>query len=153
MPQETAEVVFIKGEHAFLKTVSKMSCGECSSKATCGSVRLFKSAIDTEYTIKVKSNLDLKAGDSVQLGLAPSKLIQGTLLVYIFPLFSLFLFAALGKLWGGEGLSIVAGLGGLFVALLLVKMFIAQKTITERFSPKVLAKIDTIRSQHNSDEE
>ena len=145
MPQETAEVVYIKGEHAFLKTINKTSCGECSSKASCGSVRLFKSAIDKEYTIKVENNIDLKAGDSVQLGLAPSKLIQGALLVYLFPIFSLFLFAALGKLWGGEGLSILAGLGGLFVALLLVKKYIAQKTITERFSPKVLAKVDRIK--------
>ena len=145
MPEETAEVAYIKGEHAFLKTANKMSCGECSSKASCGSVKLFKSTIDSEYTFKVENNLDLKIGDSVQLGLAPSKLIQGTLLVYIFPIFSLFLFAALGKLWGGEGLSILAGLGGLFVALLLVKRFIAKETITERFSPKVIAKIDTIK--------
>ena len=145
MPHETAKVAYIEGEHAFLKTVSKGGCGECSSKASCGSVKLFKSAIDKEYTIKVRSNLDLKAGDTVQLGLAPSKLVQGTLLVYIFPILSLFLFATLGKLWGGEGLSILAGLGGLFVALLLVKRFIAKETITERFSPKVIAKIDTIK--------
>ncbi|MCF6190261.1 MAG: SoxR reducing system RseC family protein [Cocleimonas sp.] len=145
MPQETAEVAYIEGKHAFLKSVNKSSCGECSSKASCGSVKLFKSTIDTEYTIKVENSLDLKAGDSVHIGLAPSKLIQGTLLVYISPIFSLFLFAALGKLWGGEGFSILAGLGGLFVALLLVKKYIAQKAITERFSPKILAKIDTIK--------
>jgi len=146
MPQETAEVAYTKGEHVFLKTVNGASCGECSSKASCGSVKFFKSAIDKENIIKVKNNLDLEAGDSVQLGLAPSKLIQGALLVYIFPLFSLFLFAALGKLWGGEGLSILAGLSGLFVALLLVKKFIAQKTISERFLPKVISKIDTIKN-------
>lgn len=142
MPQKTAEVAYVKGDHAFLKAVNKMSCGECSSKSSCGSVKLFKSAIDKEYTIKVENSLDLKAGDAVQLGLAPSKLIQGTLLVYIFPILSLFLFATLGKLWGGEGLSILAGLGGLFVALLVVKKLIAKETIAERFSPKVLDKID-----------
>jgi len=135
--QKSAEVAYIEGDYAFLKTDINTSCGECPSKASCGSVKLFKPVSDTG-TIKVENSLGLKAGDTVQLGLAPSKLIQGTLLVYIFPLLALFLFAALGKVWGGEAVSILAGLAGLVIALFLVRKFLSQENISAQFSPEIV---------------
>ncbi len=139
MQQELAEVAHIEGDYAFLKTNRNASCGECSSKASCGSVEIF-SPVVADPTLKIKNNTGLQVGDTVQIGLPTSKLIQGTLLVYIFPLASLFIFAAIGKLMSGEGASIVAGLGGLFVALLVVKNLLAKKPVSSQFTPQILTK-------------
>ena len=145
--QEIAKVVFIEGNYAFLKTQNQNACGECASKSSCGSMKLFTPKLDDKYNIRVENTLDLKAGDSVILELPASKLIQGTWLIYLFPLLSLFVCAGLGKLIGGELLSMSAGLGGLFIALFMVKRFVAQKPVAERFVPKVSRKVllvDTI---------
>ena len=138
--QETAEVSYIDEGYAFLKTSNKTSCGECPSKASCGSVKLFKPVVDNDI-IKIKNTLDLKEGDSVVLELPPSKLLLGTFLVYLLPLFSLIAFAVLGKTLGGEGVSILAGLAGLGVSLVLVRKFIAKKTISQQFIPTVKSKV------------
>ena len=137
--QEIAEVSYIDGEYVFLKTSNKTSCGECSSKASCGSVKLFKPVVENEV-IKIKNTLDLNAGDSVVLSLPPSKLLQGTFLVYLFPLFSLMIFAVLGKVIGGEVASILAGFAGLVGSLVLVSKYLSKKSVSQKFLPKMLEK-------------
>ncbi len=137
LQQEMAEVSSINGDYVFLKTANKTSCGECTSKASCGSVKLFKPVVDNDV-IKIKNTLDLKEGDSVVLALPPSKLLLGSFLVYLFPLFSLMAFAVLGKMIGGEGVSILMGLAGLGISLVLVSKFMAKKAVSQQFTPKIL---------------
>lgn len=143
MQQESAQVTNIEGDYAFLKASRNSSCGSCSSKGSCGSFKLINSASASNPLIKVKNTLNLNAGDIVQLDFSSSRLIQGTLLVYIIPILSLFVFAIIAKLIIGEGASIVAGLAGLFIALFIVKKFISQENISTQFTPNVsiVAKI------------
>lgn len=149
LEQTTATVVKVDGDCAFLKTNQQSSCGECSSKSSCGSVKLFSFVPESKYNIKVKNTLDLKAGDSVRLEMESARLLQGTLLLYLLPLLSLFVFAALGKYVGGEGVSILAGLSGLFIALFVVKKFVSQKPVSQQFVPKVfpISLIETKKGQ------
>ncbi len=141
---EKAEVSYIDGEDVFLKTSNKASCGECTSKASCGSVKLFKPVVGNDI-IKIKNTLGLNKGDSVVLELPSSTLLLGTFLIYLFPLISLLFFAVLGKFVGGEGFSILSGLAGLAVSLVLVRKYLAQKTVSQKFtpiaSPAVLEKV------------
>ncbi len=138
--QEIAEVSYIDGKYVFLKTSSQTSCGECPSKGSCGSVKFFKPVVNNDF-IKIKNTLGLKEGDSVVLALPPSKLLLGTFLVYLFPLFGLMFFAVLGKMMGGEGASILAGLAGLVISLVLVRKFLTKKAVSQTFTPKILEKV------------
>ena len=144
LEQEFAEVVSVDGGYAFLKTNNKNACGECSSKGACGSMKLFEPRKNEKYNIRVKNTLNLKIGDSVVLELSASKLIQGTFLIYLLPLFSLFLFAGMGKLLAGEIASVFTGIGGLIIALFFVKKFVSHNTVSDQFVPKVTRKILTI---------
>ncbi len=139
MQRELAEVSYIDGEYVFLKTSNASACGECSSKGSCGSVKLFNPVVKNDE-IKVKNSLDLKEGDSVVLELAPSKLLQGTFLVYLLPLISLMVFSLLGKIVAGEGVSIIAGLVGMVVSLFFVSKYLAKKTVSQKFTPTMLEK-------------
>ena len=140
MQREIAEVSYTDGEYVFLKTSNAASaCGECPSKGACGSVKLFKPVVKADE-IKIKNSLDLKRGDSVLLELAPSKLLQGTLLVYLLPLISLMVFAMLGKIVAGEGGSIIAGLVGMVLSLFFVSKYLSKKAVSQQFTPKILDK-------------
>lgn len=139
MQRELAEVSYIDGEYVFLKTSNMSACGECSSKTSCGSVKLFNPAVESEE-FKIKNTLGLKAGDSAVLELAPSKLLQGTFLVYLFPLILMMIFSVLGKMIGGEGVSIIAGLVGLVISLFLVNKYLAKKAVSQKFTPIMLEK-------------
>jgi len=142
MQQEIAEVSYIDGDYVFLKTSNKTSCGECPSKGSCGSVKLFKPLVDNDV-IKIKNTLDLKLkeGDSVTLSLPPSKLLLGTFLVYLIPLIALIIFSVLGKMIAGESASILAGIAGLGISLFLVKKFLAKKTVSQQFTPDLAPRV------------
>ena len=143
LSEETATVSYLEGEYAFLETKSTSACGTCSAQSTCGSLSFFKKKVSH---LRVKNTLNLNAGDSVLLGMQSEKLLFGSVLIYIVPIFSLFTFAGLGRVWGGEGLSILMGVVGLFLALLFVKHFVAQSRISKQFEPILIRKVIGIQA-------
>lgn len=144
LAQEAAIVSYTEGEFAYLKTMGSFACGNCSSKSSCSSFSLFN--FTPKINLKVENTLDLKEGDQVIVGMAPDKLIVGTVLMYILPLLSLFIFAALGKLLVGEGTSIVAGLGGFFASLLILKSLVSQHVVSKGFEPRLLKKVIQLKT-------
>lgn len=138
LAQETAIVSFIKDNYAYLKTASTSSCSKCSAQSSCGSLSFIKRP---DSHLRVENTLNLKPGDSVVIGLATDKLLLGSVLMYLLPLFSLFIFAAIGKNIGGELLSIGVGLSGLLGSLLLVKKFVKKSKIANHFKPKLIRKV------------
>ncbi len=140
MQQEIAKVSYLEGSYAFLNINNNAACGECSSKSSCGSAKLFNplASVKDNGTIKVENTLNVREGDSVLLALSPAKLIQGTLLVYTLPLLALFVFAAIGQVLGGEMMSILGGLTGLLFTLLLVNKLMSNESVAQQFVPTML---------------
>ena len=132
---EEGVVRFIKDGYAYLETVDSSGCGKCSSKSACSSASFFSSHVDP--TLRVLNKDNLKAGEHVRIGMSPEKLLLGTLLVYMLPLFSLFLLAAIGKYLGGETMSIIMGGVGLAAGLLVAKRVIAKKGVARQFELNV----------------
>ena len=138
--EETAVVSYLDGDFVFIETQNSASCGNCASKSGCGSV----SSIFTfkpRNKLRVHNTLGLKEGDSVIVTLASNKLLMATILMYLFPLILLFTFSLIAKLLIGETASILAGLCGLFVGLLWVKLFTKQSSIAKKFEPILVRKI------------
>jgi len=143
--EETALVSHVEGNFVFLETQNNGSCGNCSSKTGCGSV----SSIFTfkpRNKLKINNTLELEQGDSVIVAMAADKLLMATFLMYLSPLILLFIFSLIAKLLMGETASIVAGLCGLFIGLLLVKQFTQKSAVAEQFQPKLIRKIINIET-------
>lgn len=140
LAEETAIVSFIEGDYAFLETGRGVaSCNKCSARSSCASVTLVKRS---ESHLRIKNSLNLKAGDTVILGLSTDKLLFGTVLIYLLPLFALFVCAAVGKHLGGELYSAIAGICGLFVSLFLIRKFVKQKKVIKQFTPHIIHTVD-----------
>jgi len=143
--EEIALVSHVEGNFVFLETQNNGSCGNCSSKTGCGSV----SSIFTfkpRNKLKINNTLELEQGDSVIVAMAADKLLMATFLMYLSPLILLFIFSLIAKLLMGETASIVAGLCGLFIGLLLVKQFTQKSAVAEQFQPKLIRKIINIET-------
>jgi sigma-E factor negative regulatory protein RseC len=138
--RETGIVSFVREDYAYLKTDAGSACGSCSSKKSCGSGRLF-SLSNPDYTIRVPNRLNLQKGDEVILDMSSDKLLLGTVLIYLLPLLFLFLFASIGKYFGSEFISVLAGLSGLFIGLSVAKKIISIKKVARQFEPEVLERI------------
>jgi len=137
--QEVGVVRFVKDDYAYLKAESSSACGSCASKNSCGSGRL--DVGESDYSIRVLNELNLKEGDEVVIGMSSDKLLLGTVLLYLFPLMFLFVFSAIGKLLGEELYSVVGGIVGLLIGLIIVRKIISRKSIASQFEPNVKQKI------------
>lgn len=124
----------------YIRTQSETGCSSCSASSSCGTSLLSSLFVGrSRNLIKVPNNLGCKPGDKVELSLQNSALLQQAFLVYILPLFGLFIGAALAQsLQPGlvEWQQLLAGFGGMLVAWLGVKIFY------QPVSPKVIRVVD-----------
>jgi len=141
--EERAVVSQVEGSFVYLKTQSKKGCGSCSSKMACGNTSSIF-ILKPRNKLKLNNSLGLKVGDSVMLGMPTDKLLQATLFMYVLPIVFLFVFAVIAKFSFGEVASILAGLAGLLMGLVLIKVMSKHGAINDRFEPKLLRKIITV---------
>ncbi len=139
--QEEAVVNEVKDGFAYL-AADNANCKSCSSQSGCSSFSFFSNS--PKRVLKVSNTMSLEQGDRVMVELKVEKLVLGTFMVFILPLVSLLLFSGFGKLFLGEGSSILFGIAGFSLSLLIIKYVMSKKDISDQFEPKILKKIITI---------
>ncbi|MDX6020381.1 SoxR-reducing system protein RseC [Scandinavium sp. V105_16] len=121
MIKEWATVISWQNGLARVSCDVKASCSSCASRAGCGSRVLNKLGPQTEHTITVPSAEPLVAGQKVELGISEGSLLTSAMLVYMTPLFGLFVMAAVFQQLFASDLAafaggVLGGLGGFLVA-------------------------------------
>jgi sigma-E factor negative regulatory protein RseC len=147
MIEETAHVVAVEGEHAWVETERRSSCGSCEAKG-CGTGALSKVLGTKVQRMKVQNPIDSQAGDTVILGIEEGVLIKGSLMVYIMPLLLMLAGGLLGQSlapqWGTEpeGPSLLFGLLGLVVGFLWLRRYNRRVANDPRYSAVILRKVN-----------
>ncbi len=116
-------------------------CAGCGAVSHCGTAALQKLIGRPDSTLRVKSGLDVAAGDRVTLLVPESGLVLAAALTYLLPLVSLFTatlcVAAIG---GSEHATIAAAIAGLAAGILA-----ARKVAN---TPGILASLVPVRLKH-----
>ncbi|MGV2987265.1 SoxR reducing system RseC family protein [Vibrio sp. E150_011] len=113
--------------HVQLSCEQKTSCGSCASKKSCGT-GIVSNAIGSKALIwSLNTNESVHSGDVVEIGFPEKSLLQSAALVYLLPLFFLFIGAGLGQLWlaplleAGEGVVILSAALFSFLGFLIAR--------------------------------
>jgi positive regulator of sigma E activity len=110
-------------------TNSGGTCGSCNASGSCSTsflVTLLQGK--TTKTVRVDNKINAKLNDTVVLGIHPQGLLLASALLYLLPILNLFVFSMFGYQLFGEIESIIMGLIGFFIGLLISKK-IANSTI------------------------
>ncbi|MFV9668714.1 SoxR-reducing system protein RseC [Pantoea sp. ARC607] len=121
MMREWATVVAWQDGIATLHTEAKTSCNSCQARKGCGSHMLNKLGPKNAHVMQIASSKPLQPGQRIELGIKESSLLGSALLVYMTPLFGLFLVAGLFQSLFGSDLAaacgaLLGGIGGFIVA-------------------------------------
>jgi sigma-E factor negative regulatory protein RseC len=153
MIEETGRVVGTEEGYAWVETVRRSACTDCSVRSGCGTSVLAR-LMGRRGTGRVRAVNAIQAmvGERVVVGISESGLVRGSLAVYAVPLCSLLAGALFGDMMGArlspgnaELFSILFGAGGLAGGLAWLRHFTVAVHNDRRYQPVILR-----REQHRS---
>ncbi len=138
MAREIGVVIKIKGENAVVKTQRKAACEGCSEKSTCHSMGGTR-----ELEIEALNPVHARIGDRVTLEFATGRMLQLSLLLYIFPIAALLAGAVIGnQTAAGLGIddsifSAITGFTCFFIALGTIMAIERKAKRSDRLKPTI----------------
>jgi len=142
--EELATVVRVQNNFISVSSEVKSACSGCQQVDNCGSGQVAKAFPTKKLSLTLESELALKVGDKVVLGLSDACLLQSAWQVYLLPLFGLILFAGISQYFIGKGLLphellgvLLAMLGG-FLGYALAKKIQSSPKNKAKLTPQIL---------------
>jgi sigma-E factor negative regulatory protein RseC len=148
MLEEEGVVLAVSGDMAEVLATKKSACGGCAARSGCGTSLVESLFPQRSRAFHARNEAAAKEGDLVIIGLDESALQIASLLVYLVPLLGL-ITGAIGGSWLGtqpaggyaEAFSILGGVGGFFLSLLLVRRYSDVLSRTDACQARVLRVI------------
>ena len=91
MVEQQARVVSVQGNQMVLEADTQTACGACEAKSGCGTSVLAKWVGKKFTRFDAENTVNAQVGDEVIVGLAESALLNGSLMVYLWPLLGMIL--------------------------------------------------------------
>jgi len=144
MIEEQARVVSVSNKQVSVEIQRQSTCGSCSAKSTCGTSLLDKLFGQRKQRYSVTSEMDLKVGDTIVIGIDENAYLRGSFVVYSLPLILMLLAAiaaeSLAGNQSGEFASIIGAAIGFVVGLYVVNRFGRRVQSDSRYQPVVLRR-------------
>jgi sigma-E factor negative regulatory protein RseC len=151
MIEETAMVMRVEGEYAFVETQKRAACGSCQSQGSC-STTVLAGLFKRHYNhLKVENTVLAKPGEQVVIGLQEQALIKLSILAYLLPLLSMILAAiaaqyliGLFSTYTGELPQVIGGLLGLIGGFFLLRLLASKNRHDPGYQAVMLRHADRI---------
>ncbi|THB72400.1 MAG: hypothetical protein D6B28_05510 [Gammaproteobacteria bacterium] len=149
MIEDVATVVAEKGEDVVIESIRKSSCSSCGAGSACGT-NVLATLFDQNSRnprLTLKNTVGAKVGDKVIVGIDEKIVIKSSFFVYIVPVLSMILFAAIGLVAGdyigmeSDAASSILGLVGLLLGFGWLYYY-SKKLATEKQYKPVILRVD-----------
>ena len=128
--------------HALVEVDASISCARCAEGKGCGAGLLGGDSGRRRVDALIGVGLAIREGDEVRIELAPSNLLQASLIVYGLPLSGAVLGAALAYFAGvDEPYAATAALGGVVVGLLIARLRLRTSQCLRQFTPTIVERL------------
>jgi sigma-E factor negative regulatory protein RseC len=132
----------VAAPYALVEVEAIVHCARCREGRGCGAGLLGSSAGNRRVTALIGEGLAVDEGDEVRIELAPSNLLQASLVVYGAPLVGAVVAAALAYLSGlGDLPASLAALAGIIGGLLVARRRLQKSGCLRRFTPTVVERL------------
>ncbi len=141
MIEERARVVELKGELALIEMQRQNACDSCELSGGCGTGSLGRLLGHRAQVYSIANDQNLQAGDLIVIGMPERSFLLASAMMYLLPLFSLFLFALAAQLFfhAGDGATALSALGGFGVGL-FATIRLSASDYARRFQPHFLRR-------------
>ncbi|MGZ8257058.1 MAG: SoxR reducing system RseC family protein [Gallionella sp.] len=131
MLETRAKIIKIEGLSAVVQVNQVSSCEQCQGRG-CGSSKVGQLFCSSPQQFLLENPIHAKLGDEVILSVAETVLLRSVAVMYLLPIFSLILGAALPAYFGvspdsASAFGAIAGLGVGFAAVKFISAKLAQQ--------------------------
>ncbi|MCJ8268628.1 MAG: SoxR reducing system RseC family protein [Psychrosphaera sp.] len=132
MLEEKGKIISIEDDLVWVQTQIKTTCGSCKAKDNCGISAIAKAFSPKPNVISVHTDMTVKVGDNVVLGIDEGFVVLSSFYVYILPILGFMLFALLGEQMFesenllGELINVVLAFFGGWLGYLLARRKLAK---------------------------
>ena len=142
MIEENAVVIDVNEQQVLLETQRQSACQSCSVKSGCGTSTLSKVVGNRSSQFAVDKTLDVKMGDTVVVAIDENALVQGSLLIYLFPLIFMMMFGILVEhFFANELITIMSVVTGFVFAMILVRKVMSNSGLKKSIQPHLIRKV------------
>jgi sigma-E factor negative regulatory protein RseC len=150
--EETARVVALDGDQAWVTTRRRSACESCSANKGCGAGIMARSfSAGRTLQIKALNQVEAVVGEDVVLGIDDRVLVRSAVLMYLLPLLALMAGALLGE-WlsemlihsGSEYLSVLMGLSAMIAVLWWLRGYARLLAATGDYQPRIMRRCDGV---------
>lgn len=99
MIEEVGVVTQVEGKKAWVDIAVKSTCESCQANNHCGTGVVAKAFSHKTNSITLETTQALQVGQKVKIGVAEQALLKTSALVYLIPLMTFVISAALGQSW------------------------------------------------------
>ncbi len=146
MIEETARVIAVDDDRLLLEAQTRAACNACSARQGCGT-SLLSRWVGRRFTrFSAHNSVNASVGDEVVVGLDESAMLRGSLLVYLFPLLIMIVFALLADHLipvasaNRDLMVLLAAVLGFGLSLILSNRLLASRANRSRLTPVILRK-------------
>ncbi len=142
MIEETALVIEVNAQYVLLQTQRKSVCQSCSVKSGCGTSTLAKVVGKRSSQFTVDKNIDVQVGDEVVVGVDENALVQGSLLIYLFPIVFMMLVGLLVEfLLADELITVLSVVVSFVFAIVIIRSILANSRLKKSVQPHLLRRV------------
>ncbi|MCK4710316.1 MAG: SoxR reducing system RseC family protein [Gammaproteobacteria bacterium] len=141
MIEEQALVIALQGDQVIIQIQRQNACQSCELSGGCGTGSLGRLLGYRQRDLLLQNDHNLVVGDKVVIGLPEKYFIYAGLLMYLFPLLCLFIFAVLSDFVfdATQWINVVSSLFGLVLGLLFSAK-LANKTFASQLQPRYIRR-------------
>jgi sigma-E factor negative regulatory protein RseC len=149
MIEQQARVVEIKEGKLLLQVQRQSACGSCSASKGCGTSVLSNIVGQKFSRLQADNNINASVGDMVVVALPEKALVRASVVMYIIPVFGMFVFALLADYFldateGHDLLIALSAIAGLLSGSIISRGYFSRRSSSEQFSPVVIRKVISV---------
>ncbi|CAG9295918.1 SoxR reducing system RseC family protein [Celerinatantimonas diazotrophica] len=141
MVTETALVVDVEKDYAWVECVSRSACGQCHAADSCGNSAVAKAFAPKTHRFKVRLKHPVIPGQRIEIGLPAQSLVRSAMLVYLLPLVTMVIGVILAAVFFGSSNNIVlvGCIIGVLIGFLLARLGAKRLSRHREYEPVMLS--------------
>ncbi|WP_006787149.1 SoxR reducing system RseC family protein [Thiorhodospira sibirica] len=146
MIEEQGCVIALEDGYALVQTQRRSSCVQCGVNQGCGTGVIAKLVGQRATEVRALDPVGVKPGDAVVIGIEESALVQGSFLVYAWPLIAMLVTAGIAQwLWGhlGDWPAVLGGLLGISIGFGWLFWLARRIRKNPHFQPVILRRVES----------